>query len=78
MSSLHQTGLCCAVMTALMRCFLDSCLTVLTDVIIIVLKADAIKDEILDELGLFLVNVLCKMKDVSLDCDVNKVGEAYC
>ena len=30
----------------------------MTDVIIIVLKTDAVKDEVLDELGLMLVNVL--------------------
>ena len=56
---------------------LDCCLAVLTDVIIIVLKADAVKDEVLDEIGLILVNALFKMQDVSLDGLVNKVGEAY-
>ena len=46
--------------------FLDGCLAVLADVIIIVLKADAVKDEVLDELGLILVNVLLKMQDVCM------------
>ena len=39
----------------------------MTDVIIIVLKADAVEDEVFDELGFMLVNVLLKMQDVSLD-----------
>ena len=49
----------------------------MTDVIVIVLKTDAVKDEVLDELGLVLVNVLFKMQDVSLDGLVNKAGESY-
>ena len=49
----------------------------MTDVIIIVLKADAVKDEVFDELGFMLVNVLLKMQDVSLDGLVYKVGESY-
>ena len=57
--------------------FLACCLAVLTDVIIITLKADAVKDEVLDEIGLILVNCLLKMQDVSLDGLVNNVGEAY-
>ena len=36
----------------------DSCLTILADVTITVLKADAVEDEVLDELGLMLVDVL--------------------
>ena len=49
----------------------------MTDVIIIVLKADAIEDEVLDELRFMLVNVLLKMQDVCLDGLVYKVGESY-
>ena len=49
----------------------------MTDVIIIVLKADAVKDEVLDELGFTLINVLLKMQDVSLDGLVNKASESY-
>ena len=49
----------------------------MTDVIIIVLKADAVEDEVFDELGFMLVNVLLKMQDVSLDGLVYKVGESY-
>ena len=42
-----------------------------------VLKADAVKDEVLDEVRLILVDVLFKMQDVSLDGPVYDVGEAY-
>ena len=43
----------------------------------IVLKADAVKDEVLDELRLMLVNVLLKMQDVCLDGLVYKIGKSY-
>ena len=51
----------------------------MTDVIIIVLKADAVEDEVFDELGFMLINVLevFKMQDVSLYGLVYKVGESY-
>ena len=49
----------------------------MADVIIIVLKADAVEDEVLNELGFMLVNVLFQMQDVSLDGFVNDVGEPY-
>ena len=49
----------------------------MTDVVIIVLKADAVEDEVFDELRFMLVNVLLKMQDVSLDGLVFKVGESY-
>ena len=57
--------------------FFDCCLAVLTDVVIVVLKADAVEDEILDEIGLILVNVLLKMQDVSLDGLVDEIGRTY-
>ena len=57
--------------------FFDGGLAVLADVIIILLKDDAVKDEVLDELGLMLVNVLIQMQDVSLDGLVNEIGESY-
>ena len=41
------------------------------------LQADAVKDEILAEIGLISVDFLFKMQDVSLDGLVNDVGEAY-
>ena len=38
--------------------FLDSCFAVLADVIIVVLQADAVEDEVFDELGFMFVDVL--------------------